>query len=423
MKKTFFPAHLIGTVSAPASKSEAHRRMICAGLTQGETMLTGFMDSADMAATMRCLGALGSTFNRDGDTLTISGMQGKIAKMPVMDCGESGSTLRFFVPIALTVAGGTVFRMHGRLGSRPMDVYRDLFVPRGVRWYMGVGADGAAELTVRGKMEPGDYVLPGDVSSQFVSGLLFALPLLPGNSTLTVQQPVESESYIRMTIEAIAASGIEVQESNAFSWRIPGHQQYKSHSCHLNGDYSQAAVLCCAGALGHDITVTHLSPVTTQGDRAILRHLMALGATVEESDNHIRVKADKLHGATLDMHDCPDIAPILALTAQLAEGESRLTHCGRLRLKECDRLAATVEILNLLGGDSKADGDDIVLHGVKQLRGGVTLPNYGDHRMVMLASIAATKCEQPIEMDDIEAIDKSWPEYLKVYQMLGGKCE
>lgn len=423
MKKTFFPAHLIGTVSAPASKSEAHRRMICAGLTQGETMLTGFMDSADMAATMRCLGALGSTFNRDGDTLTISGMQGKIAKMPVMDCGESGSTLRFFVPIALTVAGGTVFRMHGRLGSRPMDVYRDLFVPRGVRWYMGVGADGAAELTVRGKMEPGDYVLPGDVSSQFVSGLLFALPLLPGNSTLTVQQPVESESYIRMTIEAIAASGIEVQESNAFSWRIPGHQQYKSRSCHLNGDYSQAAVLCCAGALGHDITVTHLSPVTTQGDRAILSHLMALGATVEESDNHIRVKADKLHGATLDMHDCPDIAPILALTAQLAEGESRLTHCGRLRLKECDRLAATVEILNLLGGNAQADGDDIVLHGVKQLRGGVTLPNYGDHRMVMLASIAATKCEQPIEMDGIEAIDKSWPEYLKVYQMLGGKCE
>jgi ABC-type molybdenum transport system ATPase subunit/photorepair protein PhrA len=125
-----------------------------------------------------------------------------------------------------------------------------------------------------------------------------------------------------------------------FSWRIPGHQQYKSHSCHLNGDYSQAAVLCCAGALGHDITVTHLSPVTTQGDRAILRHLMALGATVEESDNHICVKAGKLHGATLDMHDCPDIAPILALTAQLAEGESRLTHCGRLRLKECDRLAA-----------------------------------------------------------------------------------
>ena len=146
MKKTFFPAHLIGTVSAPASKSEAHRRMICAGLTQGETMLTGFMDSADMAATMRCLGALGSTFNRDGDTLTISGMQGKIAKMPVMDCGESGSTLRFFVPIALTVAGGTVFRMHGRLGSRPMDVYRDLFVPRGVRWYLGVGADGALQL-------------------------------------------------------------------------------------------------------------------------------------------------------------------------------------------------------------------------------------------------------------------------------------
>lgn len=423
MKKTFLPAHLSGTVSAPASKSEAHRRMICAGLTQGETVLSGFMDSADMAATMRCLRALGSTFEREGDTLTIHGRQEKIAKMPVMDCGESGSTLRFFVPIALTVAGSTVFRMHGRLGSRPMDVYRDLFVPRGVRWYMGVGADGAAELTVRGRMEAGDYVLPGNVSSQFVSGLLFALPLLSGDSTLTVQPPVESESYIRMTIEAIVNSGIEVEEIGAFSWRIPGHQQYQSRSCHLNGDYSQAAVLCCAGALGHDVTVTHLSPVTTQGDRAILRHLAALGATVHEDENGICVTAEKLCGATMDMHDCPDIAPILALTAQFAEGESRLTHCGRLRLKECDRLAATVEILNLLGGDAKADGDDIVLHGVKQLRGGVTLPNYGDHRMVMLASIAATKCEQPIEMDGIEAIDKSWPEYLKVYQMLGGKCE
>lgn len=423
MKKTFYPARLSGSIGAPASKSEAHRRMICAGLTRGETVLSGFMDSADMQATMRCLRALGSTISRTDDRLTICGRAGKIARTPVMDCGESGSTLRFFVPIALTVAGGTVFRMHGRLGSRPMDVYRDLFVPRGVRWYMGVGADGAAELTVRGKMEAGDYVLPGNVSSQFVSGLLFALPLLSGTSTLTVQPPVESESYIRMTVEAIVSSGIQMEEIGAFSWRIPGNQAYQSTSCRLNGDYSQAAVLCCAGALGHPVTVTHLAPVTTQGDRAVLRHLAGLGAWVREDKEGIRVSAERLRGATLDMHDCPDIAPMLALAAQLAEGESRLTHCGRLRLKECDRLAATVEILNALGGNAAVDGDDIVLHGVKQLRGGVTLPNYGDHRMVMLASIAATKCELPVIVDGVEALDKSWPEYLRVYQSLGGKCE
>ena len=406
MKVNIQPGKLEGAVTPPSSKSQAHRAVLALMLAQGEGHLFNLSSSQDIQATQDCVAALKSGRPAGADGL------------PLLDCGESGSTLRFLIPVALALRGGGHFTGQGRLMERPQGPYIQLFREKGIVWEQE-----GAWLTVSGRLEPGTYALPGDVSSQFVSGLLFALPLLPGNSTLTVQQPVESESYIRMTIEAIAASGIEVQEGSAFSWRIPGHQQYKSHSCHLNGDYSQAAVLCCAGALGHDITVTHLSPVTTQGDRAILRHLMALGATVEESDNHICVKAGKLHGATLDMHDCPDIAPILALTAQLAEGESRLTHCGRLRLKECDRLAATVEILNLLGGDAKADGDDIVLHGVKQLRGGVTLPNYGDHRMVMLASIAATKCEQPIEMDGIEAIDKSWPEYLKVYQMLGGKCE
>ncbi len=423
MEKTFYPAHLAGSIAAPASKSEAHRRMICAGLTSGDTVLSGFMNSADMAATIRCLRALGSTVEEHADQLVIHGRKEKIARMPVMDCGESGSTLRFFVPIALTVARGTIFRMRGRLGSRPMDVYRDLFVPRGVRWSMEAGADGAAELSVRGKMEAGDYVLPGNVSSQFVSGLLFALPLLPGDSTLTVLPPVESESYIRMTVEAIRQSGIQVEETGDFQWRIPGSQAYRSQSCRLNGDYSQAAVLCCAGALGHAVTVTDLAPVTTQGDRAILAHLQALGAQVTEDETGIRVTAEKLHGAELDMHDCPDIAPMLALTAQLAQGETRLKHCGRLRLKECDRLSATVEILNLLGGQARIDGDDMVIQGVPELRGGVTLPNYGDHRMVMMASIAATRCAQPVTMDGVEAINKSWPDYLKVYQALGGKCE
>jgi len=196
MDMTFFPAPLRGTVAAPASKSEAHRRMICASLTKGTTTLGGFMDSDDMAATARCLKALGAKIEQQDDALTITGQAKKITKLPVLDCGESGSTLRFFVPIALAMTKGGIFRMHGRLSQRPMDVYQDLFVPRGVRWRMGVGCDGAAELTVRGELEAGHYVLPGNVSSQFVSGLLFALPLLEEDSTLTVQPPVESAGYI-----------------------------------------------------------------------------------------------------------------------------------------------------------------------------------------------------------------------------------
>ena len=249
MEMTFSAAHLSGTAAAPASKSEAHRLMICAGLTAGETMLTGYMDSADMAATRRCLRALGASTERGEDWLKLTGQSRRVAKLPVLDCGESGSTLRFFVPIALAVAGGGVFRMHGRLGQRPMDVYRDLFVPRGVRWRMGVGCDGAAELTVQGKLEAGNYVLPGNVSSQFVSGLMFALPLLAEDSTLQVQQPVESAGYIRMTVEAITRSGVVMDEIAPFRWRIPGGQAYKAVGGRLSGDYSQAAVLLCASAM------------------------------------------------------------------------------------------------------------------------------------------------------------------------------
>ncbi len=266
-------------------------------------------------------------------------------------------------------------------------------------------------------------MLPGNVSSQFVSGLMFALPLLGEDSTLQVQLPVESAGYIRMTVEAITQSGVRLEETAPFCWRIPGSQSYHARDCRLSGDYSQSAVLLCAAALGHDVTVTGLSAETTQGDRAILQHLTALGAKVEETDAGVTVTAEKLQAATLDMSDCPDIAPVLALVCQLAEGESRLTGCGRLRIKECDRLAATVEILNRLGGNARAEGNDIVIHGVRQLRGGVALPDYNDHRMVMLAAIAAAGAQQPVTVAGTEALNKSWPEFLNVYAQLGGKAE
>lgn len=423
MDMTFFPAPLKGTVAAPASKSEAHRRMICAGLTRSATTLNGFMDSADMAATARCLKALGALLSREGDSLTITGYAKKPCKLPVLDCGESGSTLRFFVPIALAMAKGGVFRMHGRLGQRPMDVYRDLFVPRGVRWRMGVGCDGAAELTVKGELEAGHYVMPGNVSSQFVSGLMFALPLLEEDSTLTVQPPVESAGYINMTVEALTQSGIQLEELSPFSWRIPGNQQYNAKDGALAGDYSQAAVLLCAAALGNEVKVTGLAPATTQGDRAVLKHLESLGAMVQEDASGVCVKADELCGTVLDMSNCPDIAPVLALVCQMSEGESRLTGCSRLRLKECDRLAATVETLNLLGGNARAEGDDIVITGVEKLRGDVTLPDYNDHRMIMMGAMAASVAEKAVKMTGVEALNKSWPEFINVYTNLGGIAE
>ncbi len=420
MDITITPSKLHGVIHAPASKSEAHRRMICAGLSSGKTTLRGFMESEDMAATRSCLKALGASFSLEGDALTVEGTAGIKRICPVMDCGESGSTLRFFVPIAMARCGGGIFRMHGRLGQRPMDVYRDLFVPQGTGWRMGIGADGAAELHVTGQLQSGVYVLPGNVSSQFVSGLLFALPLLDGESTLQVKPPVESASYIRMTLCALENSGICVTETAPYTWVIPGKQQYHTEDGMLTGDYSQAAVLLCAAALGQDVAVSGLSDRSIQGDRAILNHLRALGAEIEEQDGLVRVVKPAQHGAVLEMSDCPDIAPMLALTCQLVPGESRLKGCGRLRLKECDRLSGTAEILRQLGGNARVEGDDLVLTGIDQLAGAATVDARNDHRMVMLSVIAALQCKEPVTIQGAESIGKSWPNFLDEIQSLGG---
>ena len=422
MKKEFLPAALSGSIPATASKSEAHRLLICAGLTAGVTELSGFANSEDMSATINCLKTLGASFTFQGDTVKVSGGGAVRSGLPRMDCGESGSTLRFFVPIALALTGGGVFIMHGSLSSRPMDVYRDLFVPRGVSWHMDIGIDGAAELCLEGRLQPGDYRLPGNVSSQFISGLLFALPLLPEDSTLTVTGPVESSAYITMTLQALVDSGITIEETGAYSWRIPGGQTYQARSGRLHGDWSQAAVLLCGGALNGDVTVTGLDLNSIQGDRAVMDMLAKLGAQVTAVENGVRVQHGTLRGAELDMRNCPDIAPVMALVCQLAEGDSRLTGCARLRMKESDRLKTTVAMLNKLGGNARVKDDTIVLHGVPELHGGA-VDVCRDHRMVMLASIAALRSGSPVIVDGVEALNKSWPDYLNAYASLGGRAE
>ena len=423
MKTVFKPGKLVGRMSAPASKSDTHRRMICAAMTHGQTELQGYMESEDVRATAKCLETLGAFFSVSGDVMTVRGHAGKPDLFPVFDCGESGSTLRFSVPLALSLCGKGIFRMHGRLGQRPMDVYRDLFVPRGVQWHMGEGADGAAELTVAGWLEPGKYSVPGFVSSQFISGLLFSLPLLRDASVLEVIPPIESIGYIRMTLRSLEQSGIQVQQQDQYTWLIPGGQHYNAVSERLEGDWSQAAVVLCADAQGSEVTVDGLQDDSMQGDREVLNCLEKMGASVIRSDTGVSVRKGKMRGIVMDMSNTPDIAPMLALVCQHAEGESRLTGCGRLRAKECDRLRGTVQILNTLGGCAREDGDSIVIRGVEKLRGGCRIDTQNDHRMVMLASIAALVCEKGIETENVEALNKSWPGYLDTYRALGGIAE
>lgn len=416
------PAHLHGTVDAPPSKSQAHRKLICAGLTAGVTELDGWMSSRDTDATLHCLETLGVRAELADRRLTVHGLTDVPAGEPLLDCGDSGSTVRFLVPLAMALTHGGVFRLAGRMNRRPMEVYRDLFVPRNVRWFMTTGADGEAELHVSGPLQAGDYVLPGNISSQFISGLLMALPLLTGVSTITVRPPVESGGYIRMTLQALRESGIRIEDIGTWAWRIPGKQQFHAQSGALHGDYSHAAAFLSAAALGQDVIVRGLNPQTEQGDRAMLAHLQTLGAEIEERDGLLRVIPHPLHGASFDLPDCPDLAPMLALTCALAEGESRLSGCGRLRLKECDRLSATASILNSLGAHATVRQDTLLIQGVKSLRGGVTVDARQDHRMVMMTAMAATVCERPVGLteEDIASVSKSWPDFFRVYASVGG---
>ncbi|MBQ8161038.1 MAG: 3-phosphoshikimate 1-carboxyvinyltransferase [Clostridia bacterium] len=425
MDSIFSPVTLSGHMVAPASKSETHRRLICAGLSREESSMERVLVSKDIEATIRCLEALGTDVTTDDTGVRVRGFARKKDLLPIFDTGESGSTLRFFVPLALTICGGGIFRMHGNLGKRPMDIYRDLFVPQGVSWHMGIGADEILELVVQGQMESGEYVIPGNVSSQFVSGLLFALPLLRGNSTLEVVPPVESEGYIHMTVQAIRDCGIEIREEKAkkrgLKWTIPGGQQYRARNGAMHGDWSQAAVLLCADALGSSVQLEGLREDSLQGDKSILECLEQMGARIVREEGGIRVEADRLHGMEFDMQDRPDIAPMLALVCQMAEGTSILRGCDRLKLKECDRLAGTVNILNVIGGKAREEKGSIVIEGVSHLKGGCELRDEHDHRMVMLASIAALVCEEPLTVHGVESLEKSWPDYLEVYKALGGK--
>lgn len=423
METVFYPASLRGVVQAPPSKSECQRRMICAAMTPAATSLQPLDPADDIEAFQRCIQALGAKVIRQGDQAVITGSAAPLRPAPTLDCGESGAALRFFLPITLCMTKGGQFVLHGGLSRRPMAIYQDLFVPQGVRWHMSEGVDGAAVLKVQGHMQAGDFLLPGNVSSQFISGLMFALPLLQETSTLQVLPPVESAGYIHMTLEALANSGIVLEELGPYRWRIPGNQTYRAANFSLPGDYSHGAVLLCAGALGHDITVRGLRQDTQQGDRAILRYLTQLGAQVDETDHMIKVQGGSLHGAVMDIRDCPDLLPCLALTCQLAQGESRLVGCDRHRWKETDRLEGTRKMLNKLGGCVQIQGDEMIIKGVDSLKGGVMVDTQQDHRLVMAAAVAATVCQEPIQTADVSALNKSWPGFLSLYRQLGGQAQ
>ena len=412
---TLHPGRLIGELRVPPSKSVAHRAIICAALAKGESMVSPVDVSDDMRATLACMTALGAYWKRENDALRLSGQAFANKPCPDMDCLESGSTLRFVIPLSLALAKGGVFHTKGRLKERPLGPYEAIFQKQGISFEKT--ADG---FCAKGILCAGQFDLPGDVSSQFVTGLLLALPLLQGDSQINITSPMESEGYVQLTLDVMNAYGVTVHKKDACTFVVPGGQSYQPCNYTVEGDDTQAAVLLCAGALGSQVTLKGLSPASHQGDRAVAGILEQMGASVCVSDSAFTVKPGPLQGIVIDGGQIPDTLPMLALTMCLSEGESRIENAGRLRHKECDRLFATVRELTKLGADITSQGDTILIHGQESLTGDVSVSSYDDHRMAMMLSIAALHCKAPITLDNPACVKKSWPSFWEDYLQLGG---
>lgn len=415
------PILLKGNVNLPPSKSIAHRAIIAACLSGGTSLVENINFSDDLIATIEGMEALGANITAFRNSLKIKGIKGKSAisndNTILIDCKESGSTLRFLAPIAAAVGGSFRFTGKGNLGKRPINPYIEIFDNQNIK-YSNNAND--MDLFISGNLGPGVFKVPGNVSSQFISGLLFALPLLKSESEIRVASPLESKAYVDLTLKILCDFGIQIENRNYESFLIKGNQQYKSRDYFIESDYSQAAFFLCAAALGGNITMRGLTVDSLQGDKEIISLLIKMGADIFWDRNYIKASANVLNGITADASEIPDIIPVLAATATLAKGKTIIKNAGRLRIKECDRLSATVNELNKLGADIKVIGDDIHINGVDELEGGCEVQSYGDHRMAMMLSVIAQRCKEPIVINEYECVSKSYPDFFKDYKALGG---
>lgn len=397
------PSVLNGHVEIPASKSCAHRALICASLASGTSVLTGVSMSKDIEATISSMEALGASFVIDGSTVTVTGVR-NTGDSAVIDCNESGSTLRFIMPVAAALGVDAVFKGKGRLPHRPIDIYKRELTKNGITFI-----DSQMPYRITGALKSGIYEIEGNVSSQFITGLLFALPLLEKDSEIRLTSHLESRPYVDITIDILKRYGIEIRETDT-AYIIPGGQHYTPHDEHIEGDWSQAAFFAVANAINSKVDIGNLNEKSVQGDKKILEIISEMCYN------------DKGGCFRADCSDIPDLVPILSVLAAYGSGDSLIFNAERLRIKESDRLAATAAMLNSLGGNVIVNRDGLTIHPVRPLKGGI-VDGCGDHRIVMAAAVAALGCTGTVIIKGAEAAEKSYPDFFKDYIALGGKAD
>ncbi len=397
------PGKLNGTVSIPSSKSMTHRVLIGAALAKGKSIISNVTFSKDIYATIDALKASGADITAVGNTVTVNGLCGRCPQNAEIDCCESGSTLRFMIPVTAALGINSVYKGQGRLPERPITPYLRELPQKGITF----DYENTMPFTVSGKLLSGKYSLEGNISSQFITGLLFALPLLEGDSEIILTSPLESKPYADMTIESLKLFGIDIKETQK-GYYIKGSQQYHSSDVSVEGDYSQAAFFYVANALGSNVKIENLKKESTQGDKKI----------VEITENLCYNKNNVPMGFSVNASDIPDLVPILAVLGTYCCDTSRISGAERLKIKESDRLTATAAAINALGGDVTPVNDGLIINNAR-LCGG-SIDSCGDHRIAMCAAIAATICQEPVIIKNADSVEKSYPDFFRDYQNLGG---
>ncbi len=394
MDITIFPGELKGTVQAIPSKSQAHRLMICAALADKPTKLICSDTNQDIEATADCLNALGSCIQHTADGYKITPID-RLPHHAVLNCCESGSTLRFMLPLAGALGVDAVFKMEGRLPFRPLSPLWEEMERMGCI----LSRPTEDSIRCRGKLKNGNFTIPGNISSQYITGLLLSLPLLQGASQIQITGILESKPYVDLTLQTLSLFGLDCDKLY-----IPGNRKYCSPgSLTVEGDWSNGAFFLAAHALGNDVTVTNLSPNSVQGDRAVEAIFPALCENI-----------------TIPVSDIPDLVPILAVVAANFNG-AVFTNIQRLRLKESDRVASVLSMITALGGNAEATKDTLTIYGTG-LTGG-TVDSANDHRIAMAAAIASTVCKSPVTILGARCVQKSYPKFWEEFSRLGGMYE
>ena len=413
-----------GIVEAIPSKSDAHRLLICAALADNETYIACSTSSEDIDATARCLEALGAVvrYQEGGFFVTPINRNADKKDRLSLDCGESGSTLRFMLPVCGALGVAVSFVMSGRLPARPLSpLYEEM-----TRSGCVLSKHGVSPLDCQGQLRSGTYNIPGDISSQYISGLLFALPLLSGESKIQVTGILESRPYVDMTLDSIRRFGITVYEENEqgnLVFRIPGNQVFRSpKTLRVEGDWSNAAFWLCAGALlpkDKKITCTGLNLNSRQGDRAVIEILERFGATIHIEADSVTVSPAPLSGIDINAENTPDLVPVLAAVASVSNGATTVYNAKRLRIKESDRLVSVTALLTSLGGAVTETPDGLNINGREILSGGVA-DSFGDHRIAMTAAIISAVCKGEVTINNAQVVNKSYPHFFKDFEALGG---